>query len=80
MANILELMKELAYPVEGNGVCFGLALMAERARQCRQFGLFKDRMSYIASFETEKKNILIIPYRFLTGRQSADHMCFSIVQ
>ncbi|QLZ68914.1 hypothetical protein FOLKNPGA_01694 [Legionella sp. PC1000] len=47
MADIIDLMKELEYPTNEEGVCLGLAVMAERARHCGQYEQFKERMEYL---------------------------------
>ncbi|MFA6303242.1 MAG: ankyrin repeat domain-containing protein [Legionella sp.] len=54
MANIIELMKKLDYPTDEKGVCYGLTLMAERARLCGQYNIFKKRMLYIAELEVDR--------------------------
>jgi ankyrin repeat protein len=51
MARVIELMKELNYPACDEGVCQGLALMAERARRLGQYTQFKERMDYLALLE-----------------------------
>ncbi len=51
-------MKELNFPTNENGVCFGLALMAERARRCGEYHKFKKRMDYLEYISTLKKGSL----------------------
>jgi ankyrin repeat protein len=44
-------MKELQCPTNENGVCLGIALMAEKARRKGQYHLFKERMMYLEGLE-----------------------------
>ncbi len=47
MASIIALMKELKYPTNEEGVCHGLALMAERARRAGEYHKFKSRIKFL---------------------------------
>ncbi len=51
MTSIVTLMDELGYPRNPDGVCKGIALMAERARRCGQYDIFKERMLYLINLK-----------------------------
>lgn len=59
MARITDLMKELDYPANEGGVCQGLALMAERARQLGLYSQFKQRMTFLKSLQPGTIKLLI---------------------
>ncbi len=46
-ASIMELMSSLNLPTDHIGVCFGIALMAERARRCGEYDKFEKRMDFL---------------------------------
>ncbi|MBX3709591.1 MAG: ankyrin repeat domain-containing protein [Gammaproteobacteria bacterium] len=59
MADIITLMTELSFPTNVEGVCWGLALMAERARRCGQYSVFKQRMNFLSALkDNELKKLL----------------------
>lgn len=49
MVSITTLMRELGYPADDEGVCEGIALMAERARALGKYDEFTARMRYLTS-------------------------------
>lgn len=59
MASILHLMSELKYPTDEEGICFGLALMAERARRLNEYDKFKRRMTLLDELKKDEIKPLI---------------------
>jgi hypothetical protein len=55
VATIQRLMRQLNYPTEEAGVCRGIAVMAERARQCGEYSKFKERMTYLNKVQNPVK-------------------------
>lgn len=59
MASITELMKELNYPTNEEGVCSGIAHMAERARRSGNYDKFQERMVYLLKLDANQLEPLI---------------------
>ncbi len=59
MASIITLMQERGCPTDENGVCLGLALMAERARRLGEYDKFEYRMNFLETLEEGELNNLI---------------------
>ncbi|WP_298624385.1 hypothetical protein [uncultured Legionella sp.] len=57
--NIIDLMKELNYPTNDDGVCRGLALMAQRACWSGQFEQFQKRMNYLSTLQPNQLHVLL---------------------
>lgn len=59
MVSITTLMKELGYPADDEGVCEGIALMAERARALGKYNEFAARMDYLKSLNPGQLKALV---------------------
>lgn len=57
--SIINLMEELQYPSNEEGVCKGIALMAQRARWAGQFDPFQTRMAYLNSLKPTQLQALL---------------------